>query len=351
MRYRTYRTAGQRRRRRKALLRQSLLALAGLVLVGGIALGVIAIVQAGQEAEPTVKQEELPRQPEVPEEPISQPEPEPEPEPLPAPPADGEAMAQIGDEVESTCCAVYCLEDGVLVAARGADERIYPASMTKVMTLLTAETLLENPEEPFVMTQEILDPLYRQGATLTGVAAGESLTLREYFYAAALRSAGDAACAIAESLCGSEAALVEEMNRLAGELGLSESTHFSNTSGLFAEDNTCTVRDIAAIMAAAMEHELCREVLSTAHYVTAATESQPEGIPLRNKYLDWFEEKQPEGFTVTACKNGYIRQSKNCLVSYGQGQSGKHYICVTAGAGTAARLMQDQRLLLSTYGK
>ena len=104
-------------------------------------------------------------------------------------------------------------------------------------------------------------------------------------------------------------------------------------------------------MAAAMEEGLCREALSTVDYVTAATESQPEGVALRNKYLDWFQEKQPEGFTVTACKNGYIRQSKNCLVSYGTGASGKHYICVTAGAGTAVQLMQDHRLLLSTYGK
>ena len=141
------------------------------------------------------------------------------------------------------------------------------------------------------------------------------------------------------------------MNEKARQLGLSEKTHFANTSGLFAADNTCTARDMAAIMAAAMEEALCREVLSTVDHTTAATESQPEGIVLRNKYLDWFQEKQPEGFTVTACKNGYIRQSKNCLVSYGTGASGKRYICVTAGAGTAVQLMQDHRLLLSTYGK
>lgn len=348
-----YRTPRQQKRRRKALLRQSMLVLAGLVLAGGIGLGIAAIFRVGEEPEPedrqTMQQTQLP---DIPEEPvIAPPEPEPEPEPVPAPPPDGEAMAQVGDEVESECCAVFCVEDGVLVAAKNADTQIYPASMTKVMTLLTAETLLDDPEEPFAMTQEILDPLYREGATLTGVAAGESLSLREYFYAAALRSAGDAACAIAEALCGSETALVEKMNEMASALGLSEQTHFANTSGMFAEDNTCTVRDMAAIMAAAMERELCAQVLSTVNYVTAATESQPEGIALRNKYLDWFEEKQPESFTVTACKNGYIRQSKNCLVSYGQGQSGKHYICVTAGAGTAARLMKDQRLLLSTYGK
>lgn len=348
-----YRTPRQRRRRRKALLRQGMLIFAGLVLAGGVGLGLAAILQAGEEPEPdaqqTVQQTQLP---DIPEEPIIElPEPEPEPEPAPVPPPDGEQMAQVGDEIESECCAVFCIEDGVLVAAKAADTQIYPASMTKVMTLLTAETLMDDPEEPFAMTQEILDPLYRQGATLTGVAAGESLSLREYFYAAALRSAGDAACAIARCLCGSEEALTEKMNEMASALGLSENTHFSNTSGLFAEDNTCTVRDMAAIMAAAMEKPLCSEVLSTTNYVTAATTSQPEGIALRNKYLDWFEEKQPEGFTVTACKNGYIRQSKNCLVSYGQGQSGKHYICVTTGAGTAARLMKDQRLLLSTYGK
>lgn len=345
-----YRTSRQRKRRRKALLRQSILALAALTLVGGVGLGVSALIRAGRAPEPVMGAELL-ALPDFSTLSVPQTAPALPEEPEQSPPADGPEMALVGEEVNSQSCAVFCVEDGILTAAKAPDEAIYPASMTKVMTLLTAAELADDLDAPFTMTQEILDPLYREGATLTGVAAGESLTLREYCYAAALRSAGDATGAVAESLCGSERAFVERMNEKARQLGLSEKTHFANTSGLFAADNTCTARDMAAIMAAAMEEALCREVLSTVDHTTAATESQPEGIVLRNKYLDWFQEKQPEGFTVTACKNGYIRQSKNCLVSYGTGASGKHYICVTAGAGTAVQLMQDHRLLLSTYGK
>lgn len=345
-----YRTSRQRKRRRKALLRQSVLALAALALIGGVGMGVSVLIRAGKAQEPVMGAELL-ELPDFSALSIPQTAPALPEEPPQAPPIDSPEMALVGEEVNSRSCAVFCVEDGVLTAAKAPDEAVYPASMTKVMTLLTAAELAEDLEAPIVMTQEILDALYREGATLTGVAAGESLTLREYCYAAALRSAGDATRAVAEGLCGSERAFVDRMNEKARQLGLSEKTHFANTSGLFAADNTCTVRDMAAIMAAAMEEGLCREALSTVDYVTAATESQPEGVALRNKYLDWFQEKQPEGFTVTACKNGYIRQSKNCLVSYGTGASGKRYICVTAGAGTAVQLMQDHRLLLSAYGK
>ena len=245
-----------------------------------------------------------------------------------------------GAEESALRAISLCLESGFRVKVQTNMNRRNRGSMLRTAELLDGMGV---DEMRIIRTTEA--PRWVQNA------GNDCLTLREYCYAAALRSAGDATGAVAESLCGSERAFVERMNEKARQLGLSEKTHFANTSGLFAADNTCTARDMAAIMAAAMEEGLCREALSTVDYVTAATESQPEGIVLRNKYLDWFQEKQPEGFTVTACKNGYIRQSKNCLVSYGTGASGKHYICVTAGAGTAVQLMQDHRLLLSTYGK
>ena len=171
------------------------------------------------------------------------------------------------------------------------------------------------------------------------------------FYGAALRSAADATSALAIAAAGSEEAFVALMNEKCRELGLSESAHFTNASGLFHAEHTCTLRDMAAIMRAAMANDLCREVLTCDLYVTEPTAAEPEGLTFQNKYLGWFLEKQPQEARVIACKSGYVAQALNCLVSYGTNPEGRNFICVIARANNAETMMGDHRILYDLYGK
>ncbi len=337
----------QRRRRKKALIRQGVLCLCALVTLVGAGLLVWAFT--GEEEQPELPVAAQPQQPvtQAPTQPPTQ-----SPVEVPRGPAVlTDDTVHLDSQVASEYAILIHADSNTVLAEKGGDAAVYPASMTKVLTLLVAAEAIGDPDAPFTFTQDLIDPHYRSGATITGYRAGDVCTLRDLFYGAALRSAADATSALAIAAAGSEEAFVEKMNQKCRELQLSESALFTNTSGMFHSAHTCTLRDMAAIMRAAMDNDLCREVLSADSYRTAPTEKEPEGLLFQNKYLGWFLEKQPEGFTVKACKSGYVAQALNCLVSWGENERGEHFIAVIARASDAADMMGDHRTLYSTYGK
>lgn len=345
-------TPRQRRRRKRALIRQCVLALCGLFVVAGLGLGGWALMHGAKE--PSVE-EQPPAdvQTAVVTQPLPEPEPEPEPkiEPIVGLAAETADTVQLGASVGSEYAVLINADTNTVIAEKGSTLAIYPASMTKVLTLLTAAELIDDPQAAFTITQGLIDPHYKRGATITGYRAGDVCTLMDLFYGAALRSSADATSGLAIAAAGTEEAFIVKMNEKCRELQLSDSANFTNTSGLFAGDHTCTLRDMAAIMRAAMDNELCAKVMSTSLFVTEPTAAEAEGLTFQNKYLSWFLEKQPEGFTVQACKNGYVQQAKNCLVSYGVNEAGEHFICVTAKGSNAETMMGDHRMLYSTYAK
>jgi len=347
-------TPKQRRRRRKAFFRQSLLAGCGLLLAAGVGLGLWTLL-GREEAppEPDPGKQVVAQQPGLPDEPdpVTPPAPDPQPEPVVGLAVDGEGMVILNEEIGSGYAVIIDADTNTVLAEKGGNAAIYPASMTKVLTILTAAEHIEDPEALFTMTQQIIDPHYRQGATITGYHSGDTCALRELFFGAALRSAADATTALAIAAGGTEEDFVVLMNETCDKLQLSESASFTNASGLFDSEHTCTLRDMAAIMRAAMANDLCRELMSTVEHVTAPTEAEPEGITFRNKYLGWFQEKQPEGVSVTACKSGYVQQAQNCLVSWGTNAEGRNFIVVTARGHNAETMMGDHRYLYSTFGQ
>ena len=151
----------------------------------------------------------------------------------------------------------------LIVASKGEKERICPASMTKVLTILVAAEKIkeENLDDTFTMTLEITDYAYRNDCSSVGFVDGEEVTVRDLFYGTILPSGGDAAVGLATYIAGSHEAFVDMMNEKLKELGLGDSAHFTNSVGLYHEDHYCTVYDMAVIMEAAMENEWCKEVL------------------------------------------------------------------------------------------
>ena len=341
----------QRRRKKKAILRQSLLALCALLVLTVAGLGVWALTAERDPSPQQIQEPQQDAQAMAPQLPEPEPEPQPEPEPVAGLAVAGEHTTVLTDQVGSEYAVFIDADTNTVLAEKGGNALVYPASMTKVLTLLTAAEAIEDPDATFTMTQEIIDPHYRAGATITGFRAGDECTLRDLFYGAALRSAADATTALAITAAGSESDFVAMMNEKCDQLGLSEGAHFTNASGMFSAEHTCTLRDMAAIMRAAMANDLCREVLTTDLYVTAPTEVAPEGLIFQNKYLGWFLEKQPEEVVITACKSGYVAQALNCLVSYGTNPEGRNFICVIARANNAETMMGDHRTLYNMYGK
>ncbi|HOO27483.1 MAG TPA: serine hydrolase [Lachnospiraceae bacterium] len=231
-------------------------------------------------------------------------------------------------------------ETNTILAQRDADAVISPASMTKILTLLVAAEHVTDLDDTFTITLDITDYSFENDCSNVGFSENETVTVRDLFYGTILPSGADAAVGLATYVAGSQEAFVELMNEKLDELGLSDTAHVTNCVGIYDEDHHCTVYDMAMILEAAMDNELCRTVLSAHTYTTSATEEHPEGITISNWFLRRIEDKDSAG-TVICGKTGYVVQSGNCAASYAEDSDGNGYICVTVNSTSSWRCIYD----------
>ena len=223
-----------------------------------------------------------------------------------------------------------------LIAARAEDEQIYPASLTKIMTLVTYLELCGTAQLDSIteMKQEVLDTAHYNAASCAGFFPGELCTVRDLLYGLMLPSGADAALTLANLASGSEAAFVGEMNRLAVEMGLTK-THFVNCIGLHDEQHVSSVQDIACILRYALTDPLCTEIMSAAQYTTASTYQHAAGIKLKSTVLSRMSAAElPPGartLSVLGGKTGYTDEAGQCLATFADAPDGTRYVCVVAG--------------------
>lgn len=283
---------------------------------------------------------------------------ESEPEETPAQEGPGEKTytpASITDATKTLDLELYSenallidLESNTVLVQKNADARIYPASMTKVMTVLVAAEHIENWDETFTMTQSIIDPLFLADASMAGFVHGEEVSMTELLYGAVLPSGAEATEALAIVTAGSEEAFAALMNEKAQELGLKD-THFVDASGLHDENHYTTLSDMAIIMQAALDNPHCREVLTSVNHTSPATTQNPEGVAMTNRFLYRIRPQQTGNVDIQAAKTGYTAQAMNCCVSYGIMENGRAAICVTAHAWTGDYCIADHLALYGTY--
>ena len=266
-----------------------------------------------------------------------------------------DTTADLGEEIVSSNGVLVDVETGMILAARGADDRINPASMTKILTVLTAADILgiqgddaEVLDDTFEMTIDITDYSYVNDCSNVGFSVGEKMTVRDLFYGTILPSGADAAVGLAIYTAGSHEAFVELMNEKLAELGLADSAHFENCVGIYGEDHYCTVNDLAVMLKEAADNAFCRQVLSAHTYNTSLTEEHPEGILISNWFLRRIEDRDTHG-EVLCGKTGFVNQSGSCAASLALDQAGKEYICVTAGSTSSWQCIDDQTDIFQAF--
>ncbi|MDE5699059.1 MAG: hypothetical protein K2I96_16910 [Lachnospiraceae bacterium] len=237
---------------------------------------------------------------------------------------------------------------GRIMEQEAAGARISPASMTKILTILVAAEHITDLDDTFEITVDITDYSFVNKCSNAGFEIGEKVTVRDLFYGTVLPSGADAALGLAIYVAGSQEAFVELMNEKIEELGLSQTSHFTNCVGLYDENHYSTVYDIAVMLKAACDNSFCREVLNAHIYTTSATEQHPEGIILSNWFLRRIEDKDTHG-EVLCAKTGFVAQSGNCAASLGVGNDGKEYICVTAHANSSWLCIYDHVALYQQF--
>ncbi len=207
------------------------------------------------------------------------------------------------------------LYNNTVVASKNGDSRIYPASMTKIMTLIVAYEHIEDLNATYTFPAEIFDPLYQANASVAGFKPGETVPYRDLLYGTALPSGADATTALALTVAGSETAFAQLMNETAERLGL-ESTHFVNASGLHDPNHYTTCREMALILEYAISIPELRQVLGTYKYTTTATEQNPQGLELYNTLYSKMEGSEAEGMYVQGGKTGYTLEGRHCLATF-----------------------------------
>lgn len=182
------------------------------------------------------------------------------------------------DDITAAACILIEQNSGQVIFEKAADQTMYPASTTKIMTvllgLLTTDlndtvTVSYNGSKDGVRAQ--LDP---ESSTL-GLKEGEQIIMKDLLYGTILRSGNDAAIAVAEHVSGSELAFVDLMNQTAQKFGMTN-THFMNAHGLHHENHYTSARDLATLAHAAMKDETFRDIANSVTYHMGATTERNE---------------------------------------------------------------------------
>ena len=254
-------------------------------------------------------------------------------------------------DIQSGAIILTDITDGVVVAGKNADTKVYPASMTKVMTLLVACENAKDANARLTVTEEMINKYKEPGNKGGSVAfewkAGYSVSVEDVLHLIIYQSDTFACWLIADYVAGGEAQFVELMNQRASSLGLT-ATHFTNCTGLYNVEHYTTCREMAAIMAAAMNNPAATAVLGRRDqyfvdvYEDGKTESTRMGMWSgwyterleKNKYANTAPQYAGKGsdIMIVGGKTGYEDIPTSCFVTAGVNDiTGRRYVCVQIG--------------------
>lgn len=229
---------------------------------------------------------------------------------------------QLQVEVNAKACILMDCNTGTVLAAYNEHEKLYPASVTKIMTLLLVCEAIEKGKLTLDMEITCSESAASKGGSQIWLEPGEVMTVDDLLKAAAVYSANDACCLLGEVIAGDEAAFCVMMNERAKELGMNN-TIFDNCTGL--DDNTethkSTAYDIALMSKELLKHELIM------NYSTIWMDSLRNGetqIVNTNKLIRKYS-------GATGLKTGTTSKA-GCCVSASAQRDGLHLVAVVLGA-------------------
>ncbi len=219
---------------------------------------------------------------------------------------------------------------GKIIGEMGSEERIYPASMTKIMTAIVAIEELDDLEQEITLTSDMFAGLYEQDATQAGFQPDERVRVIDLLYGVMLPSGAECCIALADEIAGSEEAFVELMNKKAARLGMDD-TNFRDTTGLHDPDHYSTVKDMAILLKYAIRNDTFREIIESHYHSTPPTNIHPDGITFYSTMFQSLSDTAVTGGEILGGKTGYTSDAGLCLASFAQ-VGDREYILVTAGA-------------------
>lgn len=254
------------------------------------------------------------------------------------------------DMSEAEAAGLFSIGDKQTLYSKNVHERLYPASLTKVMTALVA---LKNGNREDVLTASANVKITEPGATLSGLKEGDRMTLDQALRILLLQSANDVAVMIAEQYGGTVEHFCEMMNEEARTLGATN-CNFVNPHGLTDEEHYITAYDMYLIFNEACKYELFKEVIGMSSYSTVYYDAGGGEISYEKPSTNWYfngEAVAPTGITVLGGKTGTTSAARNCLVLLSSDTSGKSYISVILKSEERGIMYSEMTDLLTVIQK
>ncbi len=215
-------------------------------------------------------------------------------------------------------------ESGTVLYQKNLDEKLAPASTTKILTALIA---LENCslDEIAIANSSALNNIPSNYA-IADIHVGEQLTVEQLLNVMLIHSANEAANVIAEHVAGSQEEFAKKMNEKAKEIGCKNS-NFVNANGVENSNHYSTAYDLAIIMKECMKNDKFRSIISTEKYTLPSNEfNEEERTFQNNNSLIIKGDKYYYEYCIGG-KTGYTKEAKNCLVSVSK-KNDMELICV-----------------------
>lgn len=242
-------------------------------------------------------------------------------------------------EVAAPSAILMDAATGTILFEKNAHERLAPASVTKVMTLLLVMEALESGRISFDDRVIASETAAAKGGSQVYLEVGEAMTMDEMLKSVVVSSANDCATALAEHVAGSEAAFVDMMNKRAAELEMKD-THFVNCTGLDDEPEAAqhltSAYDIAIMSRELLRHERIR------NYTTIWMDTVRGGrfgLSNTNKLVRFYE-------GATGLKTGYTSAAGHCLAASAM-REGMELIAVVLHCGSSAERFESAKALLN----
>lgn len=248
-------------------------------------------------------------------------------------------------EITASSAGLFDINNKNTIYAKNVHEKLYPASLTKVMTALVA---LKHGSSDMTLTATANVKILESGAQVCGIKEGDQMTLDQALHLLLINSANDAAIMIAEGIAGSMEAFADMMNEEALALGATN-THFVNPHGLSDDNHYTTAYDMYLIMNEAVNYGLFNEIIHMDSYSTVYTDKNGASKEISVNSTNYFIQgttQAPDGITVLGGKTGTTNAAGHCLILLSRDSSGNPYISVIMRADSRDELYEQMTDLL-----
>lgn len=242
------------------------------------------------------------------------------------------AGSSYNSSLQTSADIVYLisLDNGAIIFDKNADKQTAPASLTKIVTAILVIENCQDLDTVITIKQSSIDALAGTGSSTAGLVAGEEISVRNLLYCMLVKSANEAALALADYIGGSVSEFVDMMNKFAQDAGC-ENTHFMNPHGLDQDDHYTTAQDLAVFTKHALTLPIFAEIVNTVNYKLPATNKSAERNLLSTNWIINPNFKTYYYSYAQGIKTGSTAKAGRCVISKAS-KDGYNYLCVVMNA-------------------